>query len=258
MSTDDLGSDLDRQSGDVVEIINPNAASNILLVCEHASNYIPPHLNGLGLSSEAITSHAAWDPGALIVAKMMSELLDATVIAPTFSRLIYDCNRPPTSPTAMPKKSEIYDVPGNANLSEDEKRTRVNEFYLPYCNTLSDFVDARVGAGRDPVFVTIHSFTPVYHGRTREVEVGIIHDADARLAEAFLTFCGDHSEHVFRINDPYGPEDGVTHTLNTHAGSKGLHNAMVEIRNDLITDEKSQCKMAALLANCLRLALEKL
>ena len=41
-----------------------------------------------------------------------------------------------------------------------------------------------------------------------------------------------------RLNEPYGPEDGVLHTLNLHAAPRGLRHAMIEIRNDFLLDER--------------------
>ncbi len=258
MSLYDQSSKFDKRSEKMVEIINPDATSDVLLICEHASNHIPSKFNGLGLSEETINSHAAWDIGAFYVAKIMSKLLDATVIAPRFSRLLYDCNRPPSSPTAMPVKSEIYDISGNVNLSKVEKNRRVKEFYLPYSNALNNLLFERTEASRLPIIVTIHSFTPTYHGKRREVEVGVIHDKDSRLAEIFLKICKDDSNLICQVNAPYGQEDGVTHTLSEYAVAKGLHNIMVEIKNDLITEDKGQYEMAEFLASCLKLALKKI
>ncbi|MGO8506455.1 N-formylglutamate amidohydrolase, partial [Rhizobium leguminosarum] len=74
--------------------------SPVLLVCEHDSNALPAVFGDLGLPSEALSSHIAWDPGALAVARILSEALDDTLAYQRFSRLIYDCNRPPSSPGA--------------------------------------------------------------------------------------------------------------------------------------------------------------
>ena len=41
----------------------------VLIVCEHASKYIPPAFHQLGLTTAEAESHIAWDPGALAVAK---------------------------------------------------------------------------------------------------------------------------------------------------------------------------------------------
>lgn len=218
-----------------VAVENADGKSRVLLVCEHASRTLPARFGTLGLNEDVLASHIAWDPGALAVTRLLSASLDATVIYQNYSRLIYDCNRPPESPSAMPVTSEIYDIPGNADLSDAERFARTSALYIPFHDRISELVAAR----QNPVLVTIHSFTPVYHGKHREVEIGILHDKDARLADAML---GDAAGSSFKVerNEPYGPEDGVTHTLRLHALPNGLLNVMIEVRNDLIQDEEGQ------------------
>ena len=96
---------LSEADGDCVAIERVHGKSPVLLICEHASRTLPEHFGDLGLSEEALSSHIAWDPGALAVARAISAALDATLIYQRFSRLIYDCNRPPSSPGAMPAAS---------------------------------------------------------------------------------------------------------------------------------------------------------
>ncbi|MEP5728171.1 MAG: N-formylglutamate amidohydrolase [Sulfitobacter sp.] len=232
---------------DVFEVINPSGSSPIVLVCEHASAYIPLALNALGLSGEVLTSHAAWDPGALGVAKELSERLDATLVASRISRLVYDCNRPPGHPNAMPPRSEIYDIPGNVDLSQAQRQARHDAYYVPF----RDAVATAIGAVTNPVLVTMHSFTPVYHGQQRDVEIGILHEADTRVADAMLACAQTHTDHIVRRNEPYGPHDGVTHTVAEHATPQGHPNVMLEVRNDLIQTAKSQDAMARQLAGWL-------
>ena len=93
--------------------------------------------------------------------------------------------------------------------------------------------------------VSIHSFTPVYKGRPRAVELGILHDRDTRLSARLIRSFPDVDA---RLNEPYGPEDGVLHTLNLHAAPRGLQHTMIEIRNDLIATEPGQAEWAQLLA----------
>ena len=115
----------------------------------------------------------------------------------------------------------------------------------------------RMALGLQPVVITIHSFTPVYFGKPREVEIGILHDTDSRLADAMLTGAEGASLTVNR-NDPYGPEDGVTHTLRLHALPDGLLNVMIEIRNDLITNEGEQAAIAGFLHELMGKALSSI
>ena len=233
------------------ETINGAGASRIVLVCEHACNFIPPSLDGLGLSREVQNSHAAWDPGALGVARELSRILDAPLVASNISRLVYDCNRPPETPSAMPARSEIYDIPGNTNLNADSVRQRFEQVYLPFRDMLASVISDRMQSGNKPIVVTVHSFTPVYYGKQRDVEIGILHGTDPRLADAMLADKGRFGRFRVRRNEPYGPADGVAHTIDEHGNSNGLLNVMIEIRNDLIGTETSQAELARLLAGML-------
>ena len=242
---------LTGEEGDPVALENESARGRVILVCEHASRLLPKSLGTLGLSDEALASHIAWDPGALAVARRMAKSLDATLVFQRFSRLVYDCNRPPESPAAMPEKSEVFDVPGNAGLDQPARDARTEALYLPFRAKLESLVKSRIAEGRAPVIVTMHSFTPVYFGKPRDVEIGILHDADTRVADGMLAAAGRGGRYDTRRNEPYGPEDGVTHTLKEHGLANGLPNVMIEVRNDLIRDEVGQGVVADYLAGLL-------
>ncbi|MGR3715316.1 MAG: N-formylglutamate amidohydrolase [Thermohalobaculum sp.] len=245
----------DPSAKEVVEVTNPSGAGQFLVVCEHASRFIPAEFGDLGLDDAALNSHIAWDPGALAVSEAMASMLDAPLVAQRVSRLLYDCNRPPESESAVPAVSEIYRVPGNASLSAADRQARVDRFYVPFRDTLAACVNRRVETGRAPAIVTVHSFTPVYMGVRRETGLGILHDTDARLADALLETTKAGTDLAVHRNRPYGPEDGVTHTLAEHGVARGLLNVMLEIRNDLIGDSASQAAMAEWLSRCLAEAL---
>lgn len=245
---------LTGEEGDPVALENVSARSDVVIVCEHASRRLPSALGTLGLSEEALASHIAWDPGALAVSRLVAARLDAMLVFQRFSRLVYDCNRPPESPAAMPEKSELFDVPGNAGLDQAARDARTEALYLPFREKLAGLVRSRIAEGRAPVIVTMHSFTPVYFGKPRAVEIGILHDADTRLADAMLA-AGAGGPYDIRRNEPYGPQDGVTHTLKEHGLSNGLANVMIEVRNDLVKDEAGQRVVADYLAGLLEKSL---
>ncbi len=234
--------------GETVAVENASAGGAILLVCEHASAHLPAAVGTLGLSSEALSSHIAWDPGALALCRLLSAKLDATIIHQRFSRLVYDCNRPPESPAAMPEKSEIYEIPGNKDLSVAERYARTAAIYVPFHDRISAELARRTAGERGSVLVTVHSFTPVYFGKPRAVEIGILHDTDSRLADAILEGAAKTGRFRVERNSPYGPEDGVTHTLRLHALPAGHANVMIEVRNDLIANSVDQEVMADYLA----------
>jgi predicted N-formylglutamate amidohydrolase len=237
---------------------NEGGQSPILLLCEHASNALPAPWHNLGLSADQTRAHIAWDPGALGLARGLSQRLDATLIHAPVSRLIYDCNRAPDMAGAMPARSEVHDIPGNAAITPEDRLARTRAVYLPWVAAVHEAVAARIAKGPRPVIVTIHSFTPVFHGQPRAVEFGVIHDADPRLALAICAAAQAKTPLNTQVNQPYSAADDVTHTLRLQATPYGLANAMLEIRNDLIATAQDQMTMAATLAPVLTQALAQL
>jgi predicted N-formylglutamate amidohydrolase len=229
-------------------VVNGGGRSPYVLVCEHASHRLPKSLGTLGLPESELQRHIAWDIGAEKVARELSRLIDAPLVLQRYSRLAYDCNRPPDSADAMPEISEITHIPGNRQLTSDARLMRTREIYRPFHATIADLLDRRAAEGTRSTVVTIHSFTPVYKGKPRTVELGILHDRDRGLADKLITSFPTVDA---RFNEPYGPDDGVLHTLNLHAAPRGLRHAMIEIRNDFLLDERGQVEWAERLSAAL-------
>ncbi|SFT55573.1 N-formylglutamate amidohydrolase [Sedimentitalea nanhaiensis] len=238
-------SETDGNTDPAVRVHNRGGRGGALIVCEHASRSIPGTYGNLGLTPELLRSHIAWDPGALPVAQHLSAAFDAPLVAGGLSRLLFDCNRPPEAPDAIPQSSENHPVPGNRELSETDRAARVQGIHDAFRDGLSE---ARARFSALPVLITVHSFTPVYLGVSRPVQIGLLHDTDDRLARAMLERAKAHTDLTVALNDPYGPRHGVTHTLRRYALPIGALNIMLEIRNDLIADAASQADIAALLA----------
>ena len=246
---------LSADEGDPVGIERGQGQGPFVIVCEHASSTLPRAMGDMGLSEEARLSHIAWDPGALAVARLLSTRFDSPLVFQRFSRLVYDCNRPPESPASMPMKSEIYAVPANEGVDGAERLARTQALYRPFHSTVSALIDERTCSGLATSLITVHSFTPVYFGKPRAVEVGILHDADARFADGILSAAASDRRHDVRRNEPYGPADGVTHSLILHGISRGIPNVMIEVRNDLIADQTGQGVMAGYLSELIAQAI---
>ncbi len=214
------------------------APCDILFVCEHASCHFPDVFGDLGLDDAVRRSHVAWDPGALTLTRELAKRFDCTLVAGGVSRLLYDCNRPPEAKDAVPAKSEIFEIPGNVDLSEADRRARVTQIYQPF----KEAVEQVIEVVHPKAIVTVHSFTPVYHGKQRAVEIGILHDRDTRLADSMLSSMADGPFVTLR-NDPYGPEHGVTHSLRAYALPNKLPNVMLEVRNDLLAEDGKAAKI---------------
>ncbi len=237
------------------QIENAASRGRFVIVCEHAANAIPPRWGTLGLTEEQRQAHIAWDPGALGLARGLALRLDGVLIHAPVSRLVYDCNRAPDMAGAMPARSEIHEIPGNAAITPAERLARTEAVYLPWCHGLHGLLARRIALGLRPVVITVHSFTPVYFGTPRQVEFGVIHDADPGLAVAIHAAATKTTRLHSALNAPYSAEDDVTHTLRVQATPYGLPNAMLEIRNDLIATPAAEMAMADQLAPVLNMGL---
>lgn len=235
-------------------IANEEGASPYVLVCDHASNLIPPQFGMLGLEKADLERHVAWDPGALPVAEAMSRALDAALCASTVSRLVIDPNRPLDAPDLIAAVSEATVIPGNAGLSPEARAERIALAYAPYHAALDDLVSRRLAAGRETRLVAIHSFTPVYGGVARPWQVGVIHDEDERLSAPLIAALRRIDGITVGVNEPYSPADRVYFTLEKHARARDLPCVMIEIRNDEIADAAGRERWAAILTDAIAAA----
>ena len=236
---------------DAVLVTNRDARGSLVLLCDHASNALPPELGSLGLDPAALTAHIAWDPGAIEVATRMARDLDAVLIESRVSRLVADCNRSLDAPDLVTPLSETTPIPGNQNLSPAERERRIALAWRPFHAAIEEIVAERLARGAETQLVSIHSFTPVYRGVLRPWQIGILHDDDVRLALPMIEALQAVPGLTVGDNQPYAPSDGVYFTLEKHGRSRDLACAMVEIRNDEIADETGQRRWADLLSKIL-------
>lgn len=227
--------------------------SRWLIICDHASNIVPPWVDGgtLGLGPEDMGRHIAYDVGAAGVSLRLGDMLGAPVVLSNYSRLVIDPNRGLDDPTLVMR---IYDqsiVPGNRRISDLDIAERVEACYRPYDDEV-----ARIASRReDTVIISIHSFTPQLRGRPpRPWHIGLLFANDARLSIPLareLEACGDL---CIGLNEPYS---GALHgdTLDRHAVRQGRQHTLLEVRNDLIAHDAGQEAWAARLAAALPPAL---
>lgn len=244
---DQLGPDRDASS-EPVSVVNEEGKSPYLFICEHASNYIPQHFEGLGLGEESLSAHIAWDPGAVEVARHLSRKLDAPLIEATYSRLLIDCNRPLDAHDLIPEISETTVIEGNHALNSNERIARIDLSHRPFHRRIELVIHARAERGLASWIITIHSFTPTYKGISRQWQIGIIHDADARIATPLIAALEKDKSLNVGVNEPYSPADRVYYTLERHARPRNAPCAMIEIRNDEINTSETQEAWAMRLA----------
>jgi predicted N-formylglutamate amidohydrolase len=241
---------LDREA---VAVANPDGRGPFVLVCDHATNWVPTSLKGLGLPDSELERHIAWDPGALELAQRLSELLDAPLVHATVSRLVLDVNRDPGHPGSIVTRSEDTEIPGNHAISAEERARRVQSIYEPYHRVLDAVIEKSVA--RDPALqiVSVHSFTPIYRKEQRPWHIGILHGDDTRLSQPLLELLRADSEFCVGDNQPYAPTDGVYHTLDRHCSSLNLRSVLLELRSDTISGADGREQWALRLERALQL-----
>jgi predicted N-formylglutamate amidohydrolase len=230
--------------------------SRFLLTADHAGRVIPRALHALGLGEAEISRHIGWDIGIAGVTSRLAAALDAVCVMQTYSRLVIDCNRQPSVPSAFPEVSEATAVPGNQGLDEAAKRLRQAEIFDPYHGEIARLIERR---GADaPVYVAMHSFTPVYLGGWRPMDVAVLYNRAPRLSRALAALLRAEGDLVVAENEPYRVTDETDYGVPVHAERRGLDYVEIEIRQDLIADEAGQAAWAGRLARLLPLALQRL
>lgn len=218
---------------DPVEVRGEGAASDIVLLCEHASNHIPQNYSGLGLSQADLHRHIAWDIGAAEVTRKLSDRLGAVAFLGNYSRLLIDLNRPLESPNSIVTRSEATDIPGNINIDEAERQHRIETMFTPYHSRVAAHLDAR--RGRPTRIVSIHSFTPVYHGEARQWHGGVLFDKAQIYGEAVLKRLTEPGL-ILGANVPYQTSRDEDYGIPIHGDDREIPAIMIEIRQDLISD----------------------
>ena len=234
----------------VIEI-NRRGRSSYVIAVDHASHAIPRRLHNLGLPESELMRHIAWDIGALAVARRVSTILDAPLVAQSYSRLVIDCNRDPAVATSIPAFSENTAIPGNENLSPEQVQLRHREIFQPYHRHIRELLDERLAAGRPTMLVAQHSMTDWFEGNRRPMHAAVLYNRDARLAHAVLEALRDEPSLQIADNEPYFLSDATDYTVPFHGERRGLLHVEIEIRQDLISDESGQAEWAERIAHAL-------
>ncbi|MCB1527279.1 MAG: N-formylglutamate amidohydrolase [Hyphomicrobiaceae bacterium] len=232
-------------------ILAGRADAGLIIVCDHAENTLPPDYGTLGLPTEQLERHIAYDIGAKAVTEHLSAILDVPAILTRFSRLLIDPNRGFDDPTLIMRLSDGAVIPGNRVLSQDERRKRIETWYRPYHRAVDALIDEAREYHPHPVLLSIHSFTEVWRGDIRPWQVGVLWDADDRVAGPLIDTLVAEGDLLVGDNEPYsGKLQGDC--MWVHGTQRGLPHALIEVRQDLIREEKGQREWAQRLASIMR------
>jgi len=219
---------------------NPN--NKIVVTCEHAKNELPDEYSWTENDKKYfVDEHWGYDIGAFEMAKALAEDLKCVFVHSLYSRLLLDPNRSIVADSLFRKNGDGQELDLNKDITYEEEQKRIKKYYISYYEALRE-ISVKV----DPTYIlSIHSFTPLYQGEPRSMEMGVLYGHDSTkfaldVHEGMLAK-GYKSE----ANKPY---DGIT-TMGTikslvfaRAPTK-REGLTFEFRNDLLSDAKKCLKL---------------
>lgn len=218
------------------EILDGKYDSGLVLLADHAMAGVPGEYGNLGLDHAVFSRHIAYDIGIEALTRALAEALGCPAVMSTFSRLLIDPNRGEDDPTLIMKLSDGAIIPANHPLAPDERERRLALYHRPYHGAI-DAVIAKAGdaAGHPPLVISLHSFTSAWKGVARPWHAGVLWDGDARAARPLIDALSAIGGVIAGDNEPY---DGALKgdTMNRHCMTKGIAHALLEVRQDLISD----------------------
>jgi predicted N-formylglutamate amidohydrolase len=218
--------------------------ARVVISCEHAGNQVPGAYQHLFSGQESILeSHRGWDPGALDIAKFLSDQLNAPLFYQTITRLLIEMNRSLHNASLFSEFS--------LSLPEAIKNQLVQDYYILYRNKVEVNIATLIQQGRKVIHVSVHTFTPVFNNVRRTADIGLLFDPDRQGELSVCTSWQKKLEIVLpaleiRLNYPYlGIEDGFTTYLRTKFTASHYIGIEIEVNQQYVgKPELSQIQQA--------------
>lgn len=233
-----------REQAHAFEVYGDPAASGPLVVtCEHASNRVPPRFEVTPEDERVLQMHWGWDIGAGDVAREVIARTTSCGVLSRFSRLVIDPNRDENDPTLIIEEAEGHPLTFNRSLDADERNRRLDELFEAYHGAIDAVIRRRLGAGDRPMLFSVHSFTPVYEGESRAMEMGVLFDRHEEPARQFAEALRNAGFET-ALNQPYSGFDGVISSAARHGANHDLVYLELEIRQDLLAEPERRPAVA--------------
>ena len=216
----------------VYSVVNADSLCPLVLTCEHASNHIPEKYQNLGLSAKDINRHIARDKGAKEVTLYLAQKLGCFAILAENSRLLIDLNRAKNEAELIVDESDKTLIPGNAKISDEEKKLRIEKYYNPYYGYLNQKLESLKQLGKKPVLFSVHSFTPQLRGGSfRPWNAGILFHKPQKLASFMFEKLQNTPAKKVGENVPYDLQKYNTGAAVFCGENQGNDYALIEIRD---------------------------
>tara|TARA_B100000902_G_scaffold386947_1_gene430271 strand:+ start:3832 stop:4536 length:705 start_codon:yes stop_codon:yes gene_type:complete len=227
-------------------------SNQILIIADHASNYLPKENNKLGLTNAFLNQHIAFDIGVKELSLDLSHQLKCNVIQGKYSRLLIDLNRDLDDPTVIPEIVDRKIIPGNIGLSKKELKLRVKKIYNKYHYE----IDRTIKNEKVRVILSLHSFNPIFKNKKRLLEFGVLSNEDKTLSNIIIDQLKLQKLNV-GDNKPY-KGNLIGDSMYRHGLRNKLPHALIEVRNDLLSNPTKIKRVSRLLHKTIVASLKKL
>lgn len=225
----------------------------LLLCADHAGLGGRDQFGDLGIGDALWHSHFACDIGTQALTEKLATHCAPQAVINDYSRLFADVHRDPADPNCIPLMLDEAPVPGNCALDAQGREERIRCIHQPYHQRLGEAVnELRAKYGQRAGVMSIHSFTPIWGGDLRSVDIGFLVKHDEATA-LHLKLALERAFPQFNImfNEPYSGWI-YNYTLDRHLGDLANPQALIEIRQDHAQDASTMDQIVSVLAGAWR------
>ena len=225
----------------------------LVLTCEHGGNDIPTkYLPLFADAQETLKSHRGFDLGALDLFHQLSKLAYFSQSS-TISRLLIELNRSLGRPKLFSEFTK--------DLSQQVKLELFDSYYFPYRTEVEKKISELIAKGEEMLHLSVHSFTPVWKGESRNADIGLLYDPSKAGEKAF---CKNFKQQLLlqssglkiRYNYPYlGTADGFTTYLRERF-PKNYSGIELEVNQKWASQNKMDSGLKASIFNALEICIK--
>jgi len=189
---------------------------------------------------------------------MMAKTLGASGIMSEYSRLLIDINRPVDHPNLVIGNSRGKEIPGNQDISPEERQNRIKKFYEPYHAALQGELKKLQDKHGKIFYICMHTFNNILNGEERKVDIGLLYrySKDEAFNHTIKKLLGERTDYRVEFNQPYSAANSAGHTMNTYGKGDKYRCVEFEINDKHLKDPESVKEMGELLSSVMQDAIK--
>ena len=232
-----------HQIEEAFEVYGCVGSGRYVFTCEHASNRIPAPLKSTKSDEPYLQTHWAWDIGTKSLCKELARRTKSVSVMARFSRLVCDANRHRDRADLILPEIEGYELSFNKYLDEAEVVRRIDLYHETFHQGLDNVLTERAKNAEPVLLISMHSFTPIWDMKLRNMDVGILFDKRTPIADQMYEFFKEEDVFV-AMNEPYSGQFGLMYSAERHGLHHNIRHIELEFNQSQLCTEAHVQKMA--------------